>query len=277
MNRDSLSSDVCPLDVIKQRAPGFKPQIGLILGSGLGEFASILRDRISIPYSELPGFGECTVAGHKGILHLGYINQTAIACLQGRAHYYEGVPRQAVFTLVRTLKTLGCETLVLTNAAGSLRAEVGPGEVVLIQDHINLQGFNPLIGPNDENFGPRFVDLQNAYDAELRNLMIQLANLKGIVLTEGVYLAVSGPTFETPAEIKAYRILGADLVGMSTVPEVIVARHCGMKVMALSAVTNLAAGMSAEHLSHEHTLEGAQLASQKLFALLESFFTAYGH
>ena len=196
--------------------------------------------------------------------------------MQGRAHSYEGIAPQAVKTLIRTLKALGCELYLGTNAAGSLREDVGPGALVAVSDHINLQPGNPLAGPNDATFGPRFVGMENAYDKALRDELMQVAKAAGIPLSEGVYCAVLGPMFETPAEIRAYRVLGADLVGMSTVPEVIVARHAGMKVMVISAVTNLAAGMTNESLSHEGTLFYGEQAAVAMAQLLEAFFTKLG-
>lgn len=259
------------LAVIRQKAPNFKAKVGIILGSGLGAFADNIQDAIQISYADLPGFSTCTVAGHKGILHLGYINGVPVACLQGRAHYYEGVTPDAIKTLVRTLHLLGCENLLITNASGSLRLDVMPGSVVLITDHINFQGTNPLAGKNDEEFGPRFLGMDDTYDLALREKMKAVAVDLDIPLPEGVYISVLGPAFETPAEIRAFKLLGADLVGMSTVPEVIVARHCGMKVVALAAVSNLAAGLSKEKLSHELTLSGAKLAADNLTKIVLGF------
>ena len=257
--------------VVEQRAPGFRPRLGLVLGSGLGVLADDLEQVIPIPYGDLPGFRAGTVSGHAGALALGTLDGVPVACLQGRSHLYEGVDASAITTPVRTLKLLGVEALLLTNAAGSLRPEAGPGSLVAIADHINLQGFNPLMGPNDDEVGPRFPSLRDAYDPELRAGLHAAARELGTPLHDGVYLACSGPSFETPAEIRAFRTLGADAVGMSTVPEVILARHCGLRVAAVSAITNLAEGMGGEALSHEQTLKYAAAAAGDLARLVEAF------
>jgi xanthosine phosphorylase len=248
-----------------------RPRVAIVLGSGLGAVADAVQDATAIPYEELDGFPRPTVAGHSGRAVLGEIAGVPVAVLQGRAHVYEGRGFDEIRTPVRALHAAGAEILVLTNAAGSLRAEVGPGRLMTITDHINLTGVNPLIGPNDDQIGPRFPSLRDAYDPELRGELAAAARELDIALAEGTYLAVSGPSFETPAEIRAFRTLGADAVGMSTVHETIVARHCGLRVAAVSAITNLAEGMSAEPLSHEQTLRDAQRASVDLTRLLLSF------
>ena len=253
---------------IQALAPGFVPRVGLVLGSGLGALVDELEDPVHIPYAEVPGFRVGTVAGHAGALSLGTLDGTPVACFQGRSHVYEGIEASAVTTPIRTLQLLGAETVVLTNAAGSLRPEAGPGSLVALTDHINLQGFNPLVGPNEEGVGPRFPTLLHAYDPELRAGLHRVADELGTTLHDGVYLAVSGPSFETPAEIRAFKTLGADLVGMSTVPEAIVARHCGLKVVAVSVVTNLAEGMGDVALSHEQTLEEGKRGAAELGPLL---------
>lgn len=258
---------------IQAAYPGFTPKVGLVLGSGLGSVADAIADAKSFAYTDLPGFPQSHVQGHAGKLILGYLYGVPVACLQGRAHGYEGVSASAVKTLIRTLKALGCELYLGTNAAGSLRPEVGPGSLVAISDHINFQPGNPLVGANDEAFGPRFFGMENAYDKDLRALLKQAAKSIDLPYHEGVYCAVLGPMFETPAEIRAFRVLGADLAGMSTIPEVIVARHAGMKVVAISAVTNLAAGMSDESLTHEGTLFFGQQAAVSMAKLLEAFLT----
>lgn len=260
---------------IKEKSEGFTPEIGLILGSGLGALADHLEDKIILPYNEIPGFPVSTVSGHSGRLVLGYLAGKAVACLQGRVHSYEGVAPQAVRTLVRTLQGIGCKTLLITNAAGSLRAEVGPGELCLITDHINFQPGNPLVGVNEDEFGPRFFPMDNAYDADLRAQFHKTAKRLNINLPEGVYFGTLGPCFETPAEIRAFRILGGDLVGMSTVPEVLVARHCGLRVAAVSAVTNLGAGMSDEKITHENTLHFGQIAAENMLKLITGFVGDY--
>ena len=256
--------------VLASRA-GAPPRVGVVLGSGLGMVAEAVREPVRIPYEELPGFPSPTVKGHGHHAVLGEIGGVPVALLQGRAHVYEGGDLEEVRTPVRALKAAGAEVLVLTNAAGSLRADVRPGELMLISDHINLSGTNVLAGPNDDELGPRFPSLRDAYDPALRGELHTAARELGIELAEGVYLAVQGPSFETPAEIRAFRTLGADAVGMSTVHETIVARHCGLRVAALSAITNLAEGMSDEPLGHDQTLRDAARAAEKLAPLLVRF------
>jgi xanthosine phosphorylase len=260
---------------VLERAPGFRPRLGLVLGSGLGALADELADAVTIPYPELPGFRAGTVSGHAGALSLGVLDGVPVACLRGRSHVYEGIDAAAVATPVRTLRLLGAETVLLTNAAGSLRPEAAPGSLVAIADHINLQGFNPLVGPNDEDVGPRFPTLLGLYDPELRAGLHRAADELGTPLHDGVYLAVSGPSFETPAEIRAFRTLGADLVGMSTVPEAIVARHCGLRVAAVSVVTNLAEGMGEVALSHEQTLAEGERGAAALAPLLRRWVASH--
>ena len=257
------------VDVARARVPDFTPRVGLILGSGLGGLAAAIEDATTIDYAELPGFPRSSVAGHAGRLLLGRLGGADVACLQGRVHLYEGVAAATVNVLPRTLKALGCETLVLTNAAGSLRPEIEPGAIALIDDHINLLGENPLAGPNDATLGPRFPDMSEVYDLGLRTQARAVAARLGIPLCSGVYLATLGPSFETPAEIRAFRTLGADLVGMSTVPEAISARHCSLKVIGFSIVTNLAAGLGDQTLSHEQTLAVATQAADRLQRLLQ--------
>lgn len=260
------------VEIIRKAAPDFTPKVGMILGSGLGAISSQIENAVSIPYAELPDFSAYPVAGHSAKLHLGMLKGVPVACLEGRTHFYEGgKAAEVIKTLIRTLKLLGCEILMTTNAVGSLLLDTPPGSLVLIKDQINFICNNPLIGKNDEEFGPRFVSMDNAYDLKLRERMLQIASKIGINLREGVYLANSGPTFETPAEIRAYKTLGADIVGMSTVPETIVARHCGLRVVTVSAVTNFAAGLSSEVLSHEGTLKGAALAMENLIKLFLTF------
>jgi len=250
---------------------GFEPRVGVVLGSGLGAVAEAVDDPVAIPYGELPGFPRPSVEGHGGQAVLGRIGDVPVAVLQGRAHLYEGVDHDLVRTPTRALKAAGAEVLVLTNAAGSLRPELGPGGLMLITDHINLSGINVLTGPNEDELGDRFTSLRDAYDPELREALRSAAGELGIPLGEGVYLAVSGPSFETPAEIAAFRTLGADAVGMSTVHETIVARHCGLRVAAVSAITNFAEGMSDEPVSHEQTLRDAARAAADLAPLITRF------
>jgi xanthosine phosphorylase len=256
--------------IIAARAPA-APRLGIVLGSGLGAVAGALDGAVAIPYAQLPGFPESGVAGHAGRLVLGHLGGLPVAVLQGRRHVYESGDAGAMAAPVRALRRAGAEALLLTNAAGSLRPESGPGSLMAIADHINLLGANPLTGVNDEAIGPRFPSLRDAYDPELRARLQAAAARLGVPLPEGVYLATAGPSFETPAEIRAFRTLGADAVGMSTVPETILARHCGLRVAAVSAITNLAEGMGDEPLSHAQTLRFAEVAAGDLTRLIAAF------
>jgi xanthosine phosphorylase len=247
------------------------PRVGIILGSGLGAVADALEDAEVIPYTELSDFPAPTVHGHAGTLALGTLSGTPVAVLQGRKHVYEGGDPGAMRGPVRALKAAGAEALFVTNAAGSLNAEVGPGSLMAISDHINMLGVNPLTGPNDDAVGPRFPSMANAYDPELRAKLHEAADSLGVPLADGVYLATAGPSFETPAEIRAFRTLGADAVGMSTIPEIILARHAGLRCVGVSAITNLAEGMGGEALSHEQTLRYANQAAGDLTRLIIEF------
>lgn len=259
-------------EYIKKLYPSFNPTVAVILGSGLGQFAEELEDAVSINYEDLPGFPKMTVKGHGGKLMLGYCGGVGVVCLQGRAHTYEGLEHyDTVKTYVRTLKLLGCTYFIATNASGSLREEVGPGELMLITDHINLQPSNPLIGPNDEEFGPRFYPLDNAYDSDMRGDFLAIAQKQSIQLNQGVYISVLGPNYETAAEIRAFKILGADAVGMSTVPEVLVANHCGMKVAVIAMITNYATGLANTSHSHDAVVKMASSAAIKLNTLLKHY------
>jgi xanthosine phosphorylase len=261
--------------VMNERS-GLRPRVGVVLGSGLGAVADAVADATTIDYAELPGFPRPSVAGHGGQAVLGTIGAVPVAVLQGRAHVYEGGDLDEIRAPVRALRTAGAEIVVLTNAAGSLRSEVGPGSLMLISDHMNFSGVNVLAGPNDEEMGPRFPSMRDAYDPELRAGLRAAAEELGTPLAEGVYLAVSGPAFETPAEIRAFATLGADAVGMSTVHETAVARHCGLRVAAISAISNLAEGMGDVPLSHEQTLRDAERAAQDLAPLLVRFVESLG-
>ena len=247
------------------------PRVGVVLGSGLGAVADAVEDPVVVSYEELPGFPRPSVSGHAGQAVLGSIGGVPVAVFQGRAHLYEGGPLDALRAPVRALRGAGASVLVLTNAAGSLRPEVGPGSLMAITDHINMTGVNLLAGPNDASIGPRFPSLRDAYDPALLDLLRASARDLGIGLSEGVYLAVGGPSFETPAEIRAFRVMGADAVGMSTVQETILARHCGLQVAAVSVITNLAEGMTDEPLSHEQTLRAAEAGAGDLTRLLLDF------
>ncbi len=246
------------------------PRVGVVLGSGLGGFASRLTDRLEIPYETIPHWPVSTAEGHAGRLILGRLGELPVAVMAGRVHLYEGYrPDQVVFG-VRVLGRLGARALVLTNAAGGINPAFQRGLLVLISDHINLQGANPLVGPNEESLGPRFPDMTEAYSIRLRQIARETAAELGIPVAEGVYAAMLGPSYETPAEIRFLRIIGADLVGMSTVPEVIAARHMGLSVLAISCVTNMAAGLAPGPLSHREVLETGEMVRDRLSRLLEA-------
>jgi xanthosine phosphorylase len=264
------------LDVIHKLAPGLNPKIGIILGSGLGPLADEIEDAVKIPYHKLPGMPVSSVKGHDGELILGHHKGVAVACLNGRIHFYEGATPKDFKLFIRLIKCLGCSHLIITNASGSLRKEIPAGELVLISDHINFQGTNPLIGENDDEFGPRFFPTTEAYDPMMRDEFKKAAKKNGITLHDGVYFSVMGPYFETAAEIRAFRTLGADVIGMSTVPDVLVALHAGLKVNVISSISNLSADMNDEPLSHEITLKYVQMASDKLRQLVSTFIADYG-
>lgn len=256
--------------LILSKRPDFKPKIAIILGSGCANFAEKLQNTINIPYHTLPGFPISRVEGHPGQLLLGYLNKIPVVCYQGRVHAYEGMQAKDFQLFIRILKCLGCESVLMTNATGSVRKDFQAGQLVLIADHINFHSMNPLVGINEDEFGPRFFSMDEAYDKKLRHSLQQTAKKLNISLPEGIYFSVLGPNFETPAEIRAFQLLGADVIGMSTVPEVIVARHCGLRVAVISVVTNLAAGLSEKPITHERTLHFAEKASHNLGLLLEN-------
>jgi purine-nucleoside phosphorylase len=244
------------------------PRIAVVLGSGLGAFADELKDAVVIHYADIPHFPHSTAIGHAGRLVIGTLGGLTVAVMQGRVHQYEGYSaREAAFP-VRVLARLGVKSLVLTNAAGGINAAYGQGALVMLSDHINLQGSNPLLGPNDDRFGTRFPGMSHAYSVHYRELAQQAARELGIDLKQGVYAALSGPSYETPAEIRYLRTIGADLVGMSTVPEVIVARHMGLEVLAISCVTNMAAGLSSGEINHQEVLETGERVRGTFLALL---------
>ena len=228
--------------------------VAIVLGSGLGAFAEDLTESTTIAYDDIPGFARSTVEGHAGRLVIGRAGEVTVAAMQGRFHFYEGYSLQEVTFPIRVLKLLGVQTLVLTNAAGALNVEFTPGSLMVISDHLNLLGDNPLRGPNDERFGPRFPDLTSVYARRLQDLVIEEAKALGLKLPRGIYGALAGPSYETPAEIRMLRTLGADVVGMSTVPEAIVARHMAMQVIGISCITNLAAGVSDEPIDHSQVM-----------------------
>lgn len=245
-----------------------RPSIAIVLGSGLGGFADQLENPIYIPFADIPHFPQSTVPGHSGRLVLGALQGIPIAVMQGRVHAYEGYTPQQVTFPVRVLGRMGVKTLLLTNAAGGIRETLHQGQLVLLSDHINFTGHNPVAGSNDDRFGPRFFDMSEAYSKKLRALAKEAASEEGYVLEEGVYLSLLGPSFETPAEIRAFRTIGADLVGMSTVQETIVARHMGLDVLGISCVTNMAAGIQAQPLNHEEVMETGKRVEATLAALL---------
>jgi len=252
---------------IRTRTP-MTPTVAIILGSGLGNFADQVNTYAAIPYTEIPHFPRSTVVGHSGNLILGTIGGVPVAVLQGRAHAYEGHPMDSVTFATRVLGLLGCKSLIVTNAAGGINTDFHQGSLVVLSDHINLTGTNAAMGPNDARFGERFFDMSNAYAPRLRELALAEASNLGQPVQTGVYLAVLGPSFETPAEIRAFRTLGAELVGMSTVHEVIIARHMGIEVLGLSLVTNMAAGVLNEKIDHNEVLDIGRRVEQEFTALL---------
>ena len=249
---------------------GRKPLLGLILGSGLGSFADSFQDRIVIPFSELPHFPSPTVPGHSGNLVAGNAEGVPVVAVQGRVHLYEGYSIEEVAFPARVLGSLGIRQLILTNAAGGIHTMLHPGDLMLITDHINMMGANPLIGPNVDEMGPRFPDMSDSYDAGMRNIALEVAKQRKIPLRQGVYIGLPGPSYETPAEIRMCRMLGADAVGMSTIPEVIIANHMGIRVLGISCITNMAAGILPQKLTHKEVIDTANGASEKFQSLLRA-------
>lgn len=261
---------------IKSIYKGDFPKTALILGSGLGQFGNEMNIDQVISYDMIPEFPQPTVKGHAGRLLIGKVGKTPIVCMQGRMHLYEGHPPEKLAISIRTFKRLGVENLIITNAAGSLHMDMPAGSIMRIDDHINMSGHNPLTGINDDSFGPRFFDMTEAYDKGFRESMAQSAEELEITLHHGVYVQLAGPNFETPAEIRMLGKLGIDAVGMSTVQECLVARHCGIKVAGLSLITNLGAGLSPNPLSHEETLTEADKAYDQISRLLIHFISKLG-
>lgn len=247
-----------------------RPKIALVLGSGLGAFAGEFAEAVTLPYARIPDFPRSTAIGHAGQLVIGKAADVAVAAMRGRVHLYEGYSAKEVAFPVRVFARMGIQAIILTNAAGGINKEFCQGRLILLKDHINLQGVNPLAGPNDENFGPRFPDMTMAYDREFRALALAEGERLGLQLGEGAYAALSGPSYETPAEIRYLRSIGADLVGMSTVPEVLAARHSGMRVLGISCVTNAAAGILDQPLDHREVLEAAERVAAHFIALLRA-------
>ena len=258
---DYINSKTAPL--------GFKPSIGIILGSGLGEIANEIKG-IEISYSEIPGFKSSGVHGHAGKLVIGELGSKIVVAMQGRLHYYEGNTIQEVVYPVKVMKLLGIEKLIVTNAAGGVNTNYTPGDLMIIDDHLNLLGNNPLIGKNNDELGPRFLDMSYAYDKSFIDLAEKIAKELNIKIQKGVYAALTGPTYETPSEVRMLRTLGADAVGMSTVPEVIVANHMGVKVLGISCITNMAAGILDQPLNHEEVIETANIVKKDFKSLVKA-------
>ena len=247
----------------------FKPEIGIILGSGLGDMADRVKDRVVIKYSEVPNMPVSTVHGHAGQFVCGTLEGKKVIMMQGRFHYYEGHPMRVLALPIHIMKFLGVESLIVTNACGGVNTDFVPGDLMIINDHINFTSSNPLIGSNDEEIGPRFPDMSTAYNREYIKLAKSVAASLDMNLKEGVYMMFTGPTYETPAEVRLARIVGADAVGMSTVPEVIVANHCGLKILGISCITNMAAGILDQPLNHEEVIETSKMVKEKFVALVK--------
>ncbi|HXW05392.1 MAG TPA: purine-nucleoside phosphorylase [Vicinamibacterales bacterium] len=253
---------------IRERVPSV-PEVGIVLGSGLGDFTTVLRDSATFPYAEIPHWPASAVVGHAGALVVGTHHGRPVAALSGRAHFYEGHPLRTVTFATRVLGVLGVRTLIVTNAAGGINLDFTPGTLMLIDDHINLMGSNPLVGANEERFGPRFPDMTEVYSKRLRGIAREAGRAAGVPLASGVYVALHGPSYETPAEIRFLRTIGADAVGMSTVPEAIVARHMGVEVLGISCITNAAAGVLPQPLVHDEVMEVARRVRASFAGLLE--------
>ena len=266
--------DDCVFAIRKRVA--IEPRVGVVLGSGLGAFADELEGLVKIPYRDLPHMPASAVPGHAGNMCFGHVGDVPVVCMQGRVHLYEGHPVDKVVQGVRTMARMGVKCVLLTNAAGGLEPSWAAGDLMLVNDHLNLTGVSPLLGMNDDALGPRFPDMTVAYDVELRRALKDVAAKAGIAIREGVYAALLGPSYETPAEVRMVRMLGAQAVGMSTVPEVIALRHMGVRVGALSCITNLAAGISAHPLSHEEVEATARARQPELLALLDGWVARAG-
>lgn len=274
----SISYEICleTANLIKSKINGYSPKLAIGLGSGLGNFTDHMEDKIILPYESLPAFPETTISGHSGNLVIGRLGNVDIVCLSGRVHVYEGKGFDVMAGAIRSLKLAGIETLFLTNAAGSLNENVGPGGLMMITDHINLMGGNPLVGTNDDRFGTRFPVLTEAWDPQLSVLLRETATEHDIPLSQGVYCALLGPSFETAAEVRMVKMLGADAVGMSTVPDCILANHCGLKVIGCSVITNFGVGMKNAIVNHDQTLSAAALATEHMTKLIKAFVAKHG-
>ena len=258
------------INFIVKKIKDFKPEIGIILGSGLGDFADNFES-IVIPYNKIPGFEKSAVHGHKGQLVFAEIDGKKVVMMQGRYHFYEGYSMQTVTFPVKVMKKLGVETLIITNAAGAVSGDYIPGELMFITDHINLMGTNPLIGKNDDSLGTRFPDMSEVYNKDLIDMAVDVAEKLNINYQKGVYVATTGPSYETPAEINMFRMIGGNAVGMSTAPEAIVANYCGIKVLGISCLTNYAAGVTDSPLNHEEVIETANKVKESFKNLLSEF------
>jgi purine-nucleoside phosphorylase len=253
-----------------------EPRVAVVLGSGLGGFADEFAEAVAIPYGEIPGFATSTAEGHAGRLVIGKVGPVPVVAMQGRVHYYEGYSLEEVTFPIRVFKLLGIKRLILTNAAGGIDIELSQGALMVISDHLNLMGVNPLRGPNDERFGPRFPDVSEAYSRELQQQAVEVARTLGIEIRRGIYAALAGPSYETPAEIHMFRACGADAVGMSTVPETIVARHMGIEVLGISCITNMAAGISDEPINHAEVMETGRRVRDTFTKLLRGVIGQLG-
>lgn len=260
----------CINEKIRERLAGFRPKTAIVLGSGLGGLADHITDPVIIDYAEIPGFCVATAPNHRGRLVAGYLGGAAVICMQGRLHFYEGHSMKSIIFPTRVFASMGVGTLIVTNAAGGINTSFSIGDIMLMDDHINLMGTNPLIGPNDEEFGERFCDMTFAYTPELKEAAFRAAEKAGVELKRGVYIAVTGPSYETPAEIRAFRALGADAVGMSTVPEVIAASHAGMRVLGFSLITNMAAGVLKVRLSGDEVIAVGERRAEVLVKLVKA-------
>jgi purine-nucleoside phosphorylase len=252
-----------------------QPVLGLILGSGLGACADSFQDRTVIPFTEIPHFPSSTIPGHSGNLIIGKTEDVPVIALQGRVHLYEGYTIAEVAFPTRILGSLGIRRLIVTNAAGGINTDFRPGDLMVITDHINMMGLNPLLGPNIDELGPRFPDMSEAYDGAIRKMALEVAKQKGMSLRQGVYIGLPGPSYETPAEIRMCRALGADAVGMSTVPEVITANHMGMHVLGISCITNMAAGILPQKLTHKEVLDTTDAVGEKFRSLLQGIIRRF--
>ncbi len=258
-------------DIIRAKIGAVKPKAAIILGTGLSDLAEKIENPVAVSYADLPGFPEMTVMGHVGTVVAGRLGGVDVLAFRGRKHFYETDDAAPLKTMVRTVKALGIETLFLSNAAGSLRDSMLPGALMMITDHINLMGYNPLVGPNDDDFGPRFPPMTDAWDPILQDKLAETARAEKITLHEGIYVGFRGPSFETPAEIRMAQQIGGGAVGMSSVPDCIIARHCGLRVVGCSCITNLGAGLGDEELSHAHTLQNAKRGAADFERLVTAF------